>query len=106
MKYITIGQIAVACFNQADVTLGAHKEFSADHIIWAGSPIHLRDAAARKFAPLHPRYQKYYADALAILWQGKGIYRSGTECPVRAVKSLLPKGTEYIIVYRAIVEEE
>lgn len=104
MKTITIGQVAIACFSHKEVTNGDSERFEADSVIYEGFAKRLTREAAEKFAPLHPRFRKYFDDAAMVLWKGKGKFATGTEDPVWAAQSLLPKGTEYIVVFQGITQ--
>lgn len=103
---ISIGQVAIATFTDDEAE--QFKEFRCEvgnSLIYGGHKQYLRSADAAKFAQVHPSFRRYYEAALAVLWQGKGIYRSGTESPVMAVLSMLPKEAEFIVVFKAISHE-
>lgn len=106
MKMLTIGQVAIATFT--DDERDYFKQFRAEvgsALIYGGHKQFLKSADANKFAQVHPSFRRYYEDALAILWQGKGIYRTGTESSVMAVLSMLPKTAEFIVAFEAISHE-
>lgn len=106
-RLVTIGQTALLFCSrpeQAEFDLGIDPG-SIPGLLFFGSVSKIPEDVAAKVAQLHPNFSEYYEDALMVLYQGEGQFKSGTEDPVRALKSYggdLP----YVVIWRPLVTKE
>lgn len=114
MRITTHGQVAFAWFTDK----AERNEYSdGDRIpgreflpgfIWEGDFSHIPDKIARRVAPLHPNFMKYYVDALAVLWKFKfNGKEASTENAKWAIQgSNKPPKEKYVVIWEPVNHEE
>lgn len=79
-----------------------------DNIYYKGEIGGLSYRKAAKIAQIHPNCVEYYENSMALLFQGKGRFSSGTEDPVLALESYKTKSESekdmpYILIWRMLI---
>lgn len=82
----TIGQTALLFADNREAAVRFLDDL-VDDPLYEGSPVGIPVELCKQLAPLHPKWHSYQVDAAAILYQGSGPFRHGTECPKRAMES-------------------
>lgn len=103
MKIKTIWHYGLAFFETEDKM----KDFDVDRedVFYHGLIEDLSYEQASEVAQIHPNFMEYYHSAMMPLFQGKGIFRSGTENPVLALESYKTKSESekdmpYILIWK------
>lgn len=115
MPIKTIGQIAL-CFGKNEEDCRKQLDGLPDEgiTLYNGSIDHIPKNIAADVAKLHPEFMKYYEIGMAVLYQGVGQFRSGTENPVLALQSYAKRRTKgkdvlrlpWVVIWRPLVASE
>lgn len=102
MPMKTIGQAALL-FGTSRADCMEQLDGLPEETLYEGEVAEIPRVVARRVAPLHPRWHRYYQDNMAVLYQGRGPYAGGTEDSVRAVQSYAPqqaaKAHTYVVIW-------
>lgn len=107
----TIGQTVLVFGDTEEDCLKKLNHDTPDKPIYEGKLADLPREIAAKVAKLHPGCIRYNEYAMGVLYEGRGGFRGGTECPVLAIQSFcLRKGGKFghgwVIIWNPLEQEE